>query len=236
MGNLVGIDTSLALTSRVGSTGLTVWQYAKAWLGRVPDFIVRPTGRGGGAAATPLSAAEIAAVAAEAPGLRFGGYFNDSALNVTGAPPATAALGQAEAQRARAQLRALGFPDSCPVLIDLELSGNVTLPYLQGVRQAEASAIVYGDAATIALAGRAGVGQWLSRWGAQQDYANAAALALPAGTSLWQFAGDAFNGVCDEDDAPAGVVAALWTGVPPQAPDAAVRQLLQRALALLGTG
>jgi hypothetical protein len=206
--SLVGIDTSLSLVSLVRGTKLTVLADATAWLGRVPDFVVRPTGRGGGAA-VPLAVGEIASVAGIV--ARLGGYYNDSPLSLASPVQGTYAIGASDARRARYQLRALGFPDSCPVLIDLEHEEVVTAEYVAGVRSVEPSGCLYGTLATCTLARAGGLRSWISSWGAALDYRNAAGKSLQGGNSMWQLAGNAFNGIADEDVGGA-IVSRFWDG------------------------
>lgn len=209
---LVGIDTSLCLTSLVRGTTITVLADATAWLGRVPDFVIRPTG-GGGGAAVPLSAAEIAALSGVVG--RIAGYYNDSPLSAASPVTGTFAQGVADARAARAQLRALGFPDSCPVLIDLEHWQVVTPSYVTGIRGIEPSAIVYGSGQTCSVARAGGLRSWISSWQPQGNYQNEAAKALQGGNSMWQVAGNAFNGIADEDLADAALVQTFWDGKAP---------------------
>lgn len=215
MASLVGIDTSLPLTSLVRGTSLTVLADATAWLGRKPDFVVRPTGNGGGAA-FPLTAAEIAFVAAA--GVRIAAYMNGSPLSMNNPPMGTYAQGVADAKAARTQMRALGFPDACPIIIDLEHWQVVTAPYVAAVRATEPTAILYGSQQTCGLAKAGGVRSWLSYWVGQADYRNAAGKSPPASAAMWQMAGSAFNGIADEDTTSADVVASFWDGITPPPP------------------
>ncbi len=224
MSSLVGIDTSLALTSVVRGTNLTVQAVATAWLGRAPDFYLRPTGYGGGAA-VPVTAAEIAAAVLVAPLARFAGYFNDSPLSTLNPPVGTEAQGRADAAAARQQLTWIGFPATCPVMIDLEHWHVVTAAYIAGVAAVEPTAIVYGTQQTCALARAGGLRSWLSSWGPQQDYANAAAMSVPWGATMWQCSGDAFSGIADEDVTSAAVVASFWDGRPAAASGPSVASL-----------
>jgi hypothetical protein len=214
MSVLVGIDTSLSLVSLVRGTDLTVLADATAWLGQVPDFVIRPTGTGGGAA-VPLSGAEIGAVAGKV--ARIGGYFNDSPLSAAAPPMGTAAQGRADARAARAQLAALGFPGSCPVLIDLEHASVVTEAYVGGVGEIEPGAVLYGTLQTCTLARAGGLRAWISSWGPAVNYGGAARKSLHGGNCLWQLAGNAFNGIADEDVG-GPVVDSFWDGKTAAAP------------------
>ena len=224
MSSPVGIDTSLCLTSLVRGTDLTVLADATAWLGAAPDFVIRPTGTGGGAA-VPLSASEIAAVSGIV--AKIGGYYNDSPLSLASPVRGTEAIGRADARAARAQLRALGFPDSCPVLIDLEHFSVVTAAYVAGVAAVEPSAVIYGTLQTCTLARAGGLRAWISSWGPAVNYAGAARKSLHGGNVLWQMAGNAFNGIADEDVG-GPIVATFWDGKgsprhnPPPVPAAGV--------------
>lgn len=218
----VGIDSSLDTRTLVAS-GLTLLADAAKWLGQKPDFVIRPTGIGGNAGATPASIVEIAALASA--GIRVGLYFNDSTLNGGAAPSYT--LGINEGAEASRQLAALGAPDTCPVLLDIEQNATLSPAYLQGfIKGARRPVYVYGIPRLIGPSiEQSGVqlGMWASAWlqnpdGSPKvlDYANAAQLTIPTYGSLapscWQFCGNAFDGICDEDVSTDAFCAGLWDG------------------------
>lgn len=215
----IGIDTSLSLLSTVPNTTLSVLGDVKAWLGRYPDFVIRPTGSGG-AGAMPLSVAEISAL--HTIGIAVAPYYNDSPLNrgVTG----TAALGAQDARTAIAQAEALGFPYSQWLYCDIEANAPINMEWISGWCGAmtpspyPGNGILYGllepgSSLTSAFMGTYGQFQipanmkfWQSKWTTSGlSYQNLLktpwdpSVTFTTQTMVMQVSGNDFNGVCDED-------------------------------------
>ena len=127
----VAIDSSLSMYATVPGTNLTVLADSTAWLGRAPDFVIRPTGTGG-AGATPVTSGEIAQLHAE--GIGVTPYYNDSPLNANGFIPNgdLYAQGQRDAANAVQQADAIGFPGNVYLPGDIESNAPVTEAWVRG--------------------------------------------------------------------------------------------------------
>lgn len=243
----VGIDTSLSMLALVPGTNMTVYDDCVAWLGHAPDFVIRPTGTGGGAA-TPASVGEVARILAKGP--KVGLYYNDSRLNGKNPPVATYSLGLMEGREACAQLSALGAPSNLPVLLDIESTAPVTPAYLQGFEAECASqsrrVCVYGivtPGSTLANAitsSGVSLDVWAANWTSKgANYDNAANTQMPnlgaIKSVMCQITGAVFNGVADEDiEEDAYYEQMMWNpGATPVTSGVNAKDLLSQAISLL---
>ena len=219
----VGIDSSLAMYAPApADPSITILQDATAWLGRKPDFVIRPSGTGGGAA-TPLSTDEC--IRLHADGLGILPYYNDSPLNWSQNPPTgTYELGQQDAAKAKAQVAAIGIPANFKVPGDIENNAPVTPDYIQGWADAWSGGMLYGLCGPGGNLGQAvlqalqndknGNVHRLLLWPAEWLYKGGLNYSLaathpwnPVAPSpqtfgmlrLWQISGNDFNGIVDQD-------------------------------------
>lgn len=238
MSPVIGVDTFLDFRAQV-QAGLTVWADACAWLGAKPKWVSRPIGTGGGAA-TPLSAGEVSFLHGQ--GVAILPYFNDSVLNGSKPPAATYALGVQEAAQAIAEANKLGVPDNTYVALAIENNAPVTGDYVRGwcdtirASRLAGSGMIYGiitpgSRLAQALGDALAADQtgnlrrlylWSSRWTVGTAGTNAAnAPAWDAGGSpaiagqvhAWQYSGNDFDDVVDEDELDAALLApggGLW--------------------------
>ena len=222
----VGIDSALPIYATVPGTSLSIVEDTKAWLGRYPDFWIRPTGTGG-KAASPLTQNEISQILKD--GMGVFPYYNDSPLN-DGSTEGTYALGVQDAQNALSQYRALGLPTLLPPACDIESNAKVNAAWVHGWADTmrpspyALSGMLYGNLGPNMALGQAvlqalkedqngNVGRillWDAFWKYKQglDYQNAATVAWqpisPSSQTLpmvrmWQLSGGDFGGIGDED-------------------------------------
>ena len=118
----VGIDSSLSMFAQApgAPAGMTVIEDVRGWLGKYPDFVIRPTGPGG-AGATPLTTEECGKL--HDLGIGITTYYNGSPLN-SGKVTGSYDLGKQDAENALAELRGIGiWPGTYPCA-DIEETNN----------------------------------------------------------------------------------------------------------------